>query len=293
MFTATSSSILSQSGLTMTFDYLQTQLEALQAENGELKHTNAALKTAASAAEKTLEMRTQQMTGDMQYLKDLSSAFIAQNAALKTEIQSLKEQLAASASASAPPPLVLKPSYSPPTDPGAMAPRLQGDDRVLCICGELAEVDRPYCSFGCECHARYLEETGYLASERREEMAQAAREAQAAQGQKTQTVEDICPCGKPAEDGLPYCSLACECQAKYEEDEEWPLAQKTQTVEDSCMICGKPAEDDLPFCSLACECQARYEEDQQSQEYEAYYADQAAKMKEAQQAQETQKAEGH
>jgi hypothetical protein len=131
-----------------------------------------------------------------------------------------------------------------------MAPRLQGDDRVLCICGELAEVDRPYCSFGCECHARYLEETGYLASERREEMAQAAREAQAAQGQKTQTVEDICPCGKPA-------------------------------------------EDDLPFCSLACECQARYEEDQQSQEYEAYYADQAAKMKEAQQAQETQKAEGH
>ena len=221
----------------MTFDYLQTQLEALQAENGELKHTNAALKTAASAAEKTLEMRTQQMTGDMQYLKDLSSAFIAQNAALKTEIQSLKEQLAASApasaSASAPPPLVLKPSYSPPTDPGAMAPRLEGD------------------------------------------------------------VKDICPCGKPAEDGLPYCSLACECQAKYEEDEEWPLAQKTQTVEDSCMICGKPAEDDLPFCSLACECQARYEEDQQSQEYQAYYADQAAKMKETQQAQETQKAEGH
>lgn len=217
----------------MTFDYLQTQLEALQAENGELKHTNAALKTAASAAEKTLEMRTQQMTGDMQYLKDLSSAFIAQNAALKTEIQSLKEQLAASApasaSASAPPPLVLKPSYSPPTDPGAMAPRLQGDDRVLCICGELAEVDRPYCSFGCECHARYLEETGYLASERREEIAQAAREAQAAQA--AQAVEDRCPCGKPAEDGLPYCSLACECQAKYEEEEEYQAYQAAKKAE--------------------------------------------------------------
>lgn len=237
MFTATSSTILSQSGLTMTFDYLQTQLEALQAENGELKHKNAVLKTAASAAEKTLEMSTQQMTGDMQYLKDLSSAFIAQNAALKTEIQSLKEQLAASASPFPPPPLVLKPSYSPPTDPGAMAPRLQGDDRVLCICGELAEFDRPYCSFGCECHARYLEETGYLASERREEIAQAAREAQAAQaaqaaqGQKTQTVEDRCPCGKPAEDDLPYCSLACECQAKYEEEEEYQAYQAAKKAE--------------------------------------------------------------
>ena len=135
----------------------------------------------------------------------------------------------ASTSASAPPPLALKPSYSPPTDPGAMAPRLQGDDRVLCICGELAEVDRPYCSFGCESHARYLEETGYFASERREEIAQAAREAQKAQAaqnaHKTHAVEDSCVvCGREAEDGLPYCSLACECQAKYEEDEEWQQA---------------------------------------------------------------------
>ena len=119
------------------------------------------------------------------------------------------------ASAAAPPPLILAPCYKPPTDPGAMAPRIEGDVKVICICGEPAEDESPYCSFGCECHARYLEETGYLASERREEIAQAA---------KKKAAEDICHCGKPAEDGLPYCSLACECQAKYEEDEEWQQA---------------------------------------------------------------------
>lgn len=151
----------------------------------------------------------------------------------------------ASASASAPPPLVLKPSYSPPTDPGAMAPRLEGDVKSdLCICGEPPEDDLPYCSFQCEDHAKYLEEMDCLAAEGAKAMAQKA------QAQKTQA----------------------------------------QEIEDACMVCGKPAEDGLPFCSLACECHARYEEDQQWQAYQAY---QAAKMKEAQQALETQKAEGH
>lgn len=73
--------------------------------------------------------------------------------------------------ASAPPPLVLKPSYSPPTDPGAMAPRLEGDDEDACMV-----------------------------------------------------------CGKPAEDGLPFCSLACECHAKYEEDQQWQEYQEYQAA---------------------------------------------------------------
>ena len=35
-------------------------------------------------------------------------------------------------------------------------------------------------------------------------------------------------CGKPAEDDLPYCSLQCECQAKYEEDVQWQQWQQWQ-----------------------------------------------------------------
>jgi hypothetical protein len=42
-------------------------------------------------------------------------------------------------------------------------------------------------------------------------------------------------CGKKAEDDLPYCSLQCECHAKYEEDVEWQealAAKKNQDDED-------------------------------------------------------------
>ena len=43
-------------------------------------------------------------------------------------------------------------------------------------------------------------------------------------------------CGKKAEDDLPYCSLQCECQAKYEEDVEWQDYQarkmKKQSADD-------------------------------------------------------------
>ena len=124
----------------------------------------------------------------------------------------------ASTSASAPPPLALKPSYSPPTDPGAMAPRLEGDDKDMCFCGKPAEDDLPFCSLACECQEKYEEEQQW-------QEWQEYQEAKMKEAHKTHAVEDSCVvCGKEAEDGLPYCSLACECQAKYEEDEEWQQA---------------------------------------------------------------------
>jgi len=143
--------------------------------------------------------------------------------------------------ASAPPPLVLKPSYSPPTDPGAMAPRLQGDDKDNCPCDKEAEDDLPYCSLACECQDNYEEDNCMV-------------------------------CGKPAEDGLPFCSLACECHAKYEEDQQWQEyqayqaakmkeAQQAQAVEHTCVVCGREAEDGLHYCCLACECRDKYDDD--------------------------------
>jgi len=39
-------------------------------------------------------------------------------------------------------------------------------------------------------------------------------------------------CGKPAEDDLPYCSLQCECQAKYEENEQWQEYQAAKKEDD-------------------------------------------------------------
>ena len=40
-------------------------------------------------------------------------------------------------------------------------------------------------------------------------------------------------CGKPAEDDLPYCSLQCECQAKYEENEQWQEYQDAKMKEEA------------------------------------------------------------
>jgi hypothetical protein len=41
---------------------------------------------------------------------------------------------------------------------------------------------------------------------------------------KVDTETSCVVCAKPAEDGLPYCSLQCESHAKYEEDVEWQEA---------------------------------------------------------------------
>jgi hypothetical protein len=38
-------------------------------------------------------------------------------------------------------------------------------------------------------------------------------------------------CGKRAEDDLPYCSLQCECHAKYEENVEWQEYQARKMKE--------------------------------------------------------------
>jgi hypothetical protein len=51
-------------------------------------------------------------------------------------------------------------------------------------------------------------------------------------------------CGKPAEDDLPYCSLQCECQAKYEENEQWQEYQDAKMKEETAWQQAVKKEDD-------------------------------------------------
>jgi hypothetical protein len=39
-------------------------------------------------------------------------------------------------------------------------------------------------------------------------------------------------CGNPAEDDLPWCSLACEGQSKYQDDVQWQESQAAKKEED-------------------------------------------------------------
>ena len=162
------------------------------------------------------------------------------NTATSSSISSTLSPSNATASASPfpPPPLVLKPSYNPPTDPDAMAPRLQGDVKDMCFCGEPAEDGYHCCSLGIESYNEWLlqemEHHEVKTAMIRAQLDKKAQEAQKAQeAKKTHAVEDICPCGKPTEDDLPYCSLACECQAKYEEDEQWQAYQAAKMKQEA------------------------------------------------------------